>query len=202
MRFLLPAAVLGLTATLVAGPAMAQQTPQQPVPHPVAVTATAARPGDVSSIDSILVALYDVISGPVGQRRDWDRMRSLFIPGGRLIPTGTRPDGAVRMRLLEVNDYIATSGPFLERVGFREREIARRVDRYGNIAHVFSTYEGRTETDTTVIRGINSIQLIYDGTRWWVVSVYWEAERPGNPIPPQYLPNAAAGAPSRQRQPE
>ncbi len=195
MRFLLPATVLGLTATAVAGPAMAQQTPPQPVSHPVAVTATAARPGDVSSIDSIIVALYDVISGPAGQRRDWDRMRSLFIPGGRLIPTGMRPDGAVRMRLLEVNDYIATSGPLLERIGFREREIARRVDRFGNIAHVFSTYDGRGEADATPTRGLNSIQLIFDGTRWWVVSVYWEAERPGHSIPPQYLPNA-------QRQPE
>jgi hypothetical protein len=191
VRFLLPAAVLALTATAVASPALAQQTPPPPVPHPVAVTATAARPGDVSSIDSIIVALYDVISGPVGQRRDWDRLRSLFIPGGRLIPTGMRPDGAVRMRLLEVNDYIATSGPLLERIGFREREIARRVDRFGNIAHVFSTYEGRGEADATPIRGINSIQLIFDGTRWWVVSVYWQAESPGHPLPPQYLPNAA-----------
>ena len=148
--------------------------------------AAAAAPGDVASIDAIVTALYDVISGPAGQPRNWNRMRSLFIPGGRLMPTGAR-QGARVMRVLEVNDYIAMSGPQLERVGFRERELARRTEQFGHIAHVFSTYEGRTETDATVIRGINSIQLMNDGTRWWVVSVYWEAEGPDNPLPAKYL---------------
>lgn len=170
---------------LSAGEAVAQA---EPVPHPVILTVPPARPEDVASIDAIIAALYDVISGPAGQARDWNRMRSLFIPGGRLMPTGVRPDGSVVTRIMEVNDYIATSGPMLERVGFNEREIARRVEQFGHIAHVFSTYEGRTETDATVIRGINSIQLLNDGTRWWVVSVYWEAERPDNPLPAQYLP--------------
>lgn len=177
---LLPLSLLALTA----GEAVAQAAP---VPHPVILTVPAAKPEDVGSIDAIITALYDVISGPAGQARDWDRMRSLFIPGGRLMPTGVRPDGSVVTRILEVNDYIATSGPMLERVGFREREIARRVEQFGHIAHVFSTYEGRRETEPAPIRGINSIQLLNDGTRWWVVSVYWEAERPDNPLPQQYL---------------
>lgn len=183
--------LLILALAVLAAPApvlFAQAAPQQPVPHPVTVSATAAKPEDVASIDAIIKALYDVISGPVGARRDWDRMRSLFIPGGRLIPTGNRPNGGTGMRLLDVNDYIAVSGPVLERIGFREREIARRVDQFGPIAHVFSTYEGRGEADTVPTRGINSIQLVNDGTRWWVVSVYWAAENPARPIPPQYLP--------------
>ncbi len=180
LLILLPLSVLALSA----GKAAAQTAP---VPHPVLVTVPPAKPEDVASIDAILAALYDVISGPAGQARDWNRMRSLFIPGGRLMPTAVRPDGSVITRILEVNDYIATSGPSLERLGFTEREIARRVEQYGHIAHVFSTYEGRTETEPTVIRGINSIQLLNDGTRWWVVSIYWEAERPDNPLPPQYL---------------
>ncbi|HEY0970303.1 MAG TPA: hypothetical protein VGE02_04935 [Gemmatimonadales bacterium] len=179
--------VLGLSATL----ARAQATPAQPpVPGPVVVAVPAAAPADVGSIDSIIAALYDVISGPAGQPRDWNRMRSLFIPGGRLMPTGLR-QGTAAMRVLEVNDYIALSGPQLERVGFREREIARRTEQFGHIAHVFSTYEGRSETDSTVIRGINSIQLMNDGTRWWVVSVFWEAERPDNPLPARYLQNGS-----------
>jgi len=170
------------------GPIAAQQAqPQQPPAHPVVIGAPPARPEDVASIDAIIAALYDVISGPVGQARDWNRMRSLFIPGGRLMPSGPRPTGGVGIRLLEVNDYIASSGPTLERLGFREREIARRTERYGHIAHVFSTYEGRMEADGNTIRGINSIQLLNDGTRWWVVSVYWEAETPQNPLPPEYL---------------
>lgn len=91
------------------------------------------------------------------------------------------------MRVLEVNDYIALSGPYLERIGFRERELARRTEQFGPIAHVFSTYEGRNEVDTTVLRGINSIQLMNDGARWWVVSVFWTGEGSDNPIPSKYL---------------
>jgi hypothetical protein len=181
--------LLALAALAAPAPVLfAQATPPQPVPHPVAVSATAAKAEDVGSIDAIIKALYDVISGPVGARRDWDRMRSLFIPGGKLIPTGTRLNGSTGMRLLEVNDYIAVTGPVLERIGFREREISRKVDEYGPIAHVFSTYEGGGEADTVRTRGINSIQLVNDGTRWWVVSVYWAAETAARPIPRQYLP--------------
>ena len=172
---------------LAAAPASAQATPAPAqVPGPVVVAVPAAAPADVASIDAIVAALYDVISGPAGQARNWARMRSLFIPGGRLMPTGRR-QGAVAMRVLEVNDYIALSGPQLERMGFRERELARRTEQFGHIAHVFSTYEGRSQADTTVIRGINSIQLMNDGTRWWVVSVFWEPEQPGNPLPAKYL---------------
>jgi hypothetical protein len=186
--------VLVLAALFAAAPLAAQQTQpaqaqpqQQPPTHPVIIGAPPARPEDVASIDAIIAALYDVISGPVGQARDWNRLRSLFVPGGRLMPTGPRPAGGIGIRLLEVNDYIAASGPTLERLGFREREIARRLDRFGHIAHVFSTYEGRAESDGNVLRGINSIQLMNDGTRWWIISVYWEAETPQNPLPAEYL---------------
>jgi len=172
---------------LAAAPLAAQAPPAPPqVAGPVVVAVPAAAPADVASIDAIVAALYDVISGPAGQARNWARMRSLFIPGGRLMPTGPR-QGAAAMRVLEVNDYIALSGPQLERVGFRERELARRTEQFGHIAHVFSTYEGRNQADTTVLRGINSIQLMNDGARWWVVSVFWEAERPDNRLPARYL---------------
>ena len=181
--------IIGITLWPVAADIQAQATPAPPAVMPVIVTNPAAAPADVESIDAIIAALYDVISGPVGQARNWNRMRSLFIPGGRLMPAGPRAGGAIGMRILTVNDYIATSGPNLERIGFHEREIARRVEQFGHIAHVFSTYEGRTQTDSTVIRGINSIQLMNDGTRWWVVSVYWEAEGPNNPLPARYLRN-------------
>lgn len=181
---------LVLASSLALGGSLAaqQNAPQQAPPRPpVILPAPQANPADVASIESIIAALYDVISGGVGQPRDWNRMRSLFIPGGRLMPLVMRPDSSVGIRLLEVNDYIAVSGPNLERIGFREREIARRVERYGHMAHVFSTYEGRMESDGRTIRGINSIQLMNDGTRWWVISVYWEAETPTNPLPAQYL---------------
>lgn len=170
-----------------AAPVMAQSPPAQ-AKSPVSVSVPAAEPKDVASIDAIVAALYDVISGPAGKARDWNRMRSLFVPGGRLIPTGARPTGEVGMRLLEVNDYVATGGPHLVEVGFTEHELARRTERFGHIAHVFSTYEGRMEKEPTVLRGINSIQLMNDGSRWWIVSVFWEAETPTNPLPKEYLP--------------
>ena len=165
-----------------------QAAPQQPRPtHPILLGAPPARPEDVSSIDAIVKALYDVISGDSGQARDWNRMRSLFVPGGKLMPLGRRPDGSTGLRVMEVNDYIALSGPQLEAVGFREREIARRTEQFGHMAHVFSTYEGTLTTRNQTIRGINSIQLMNDGTRWWVMNVFWEAESPTLQLPPEYL---------------
>lgn len=159
--------------------------------HPTMLSVPAAEPGDVASVDAIIAALYDVISGPVGEPRDWDRFRSLFVPGGRLSPTVRRGEGAVGLYFLSVNDYVARSGDALVRLGFREREIARREERYGSIAHVFSTYESyRGDETEPFARGINSIQLLNDGARWWIVSVYWQGEGPDNPVPERYLPTS------------
>lgn len=149
----------------------------------------AARPADVSSLDAILAALYDVISGPAGQKRDWDRFRSLFIPGARLIPTGGPAGQPARAVVWSPDEYAQRAGASLERDGFFEREIGRSVDTFGRITQVFSVYDSkRTLADPKPFqRGINSIQLLNDGTRWWVVSIYWDAERPDNPIPERYL---------------
>ncbi len=155
-----------------------------------AAAAIAPDPADVASPDAIIAALYDVISGPAGQARDWDRMRSLFIPGARLIPTGRRPDGTAAHRVMSVEDYIQTSGPMLERDGFFEIETNRISERFGNVTHAFSTYESRWLEDDAdpFARGINSIQLFHDGARWWIATVMWDSERPDNPIPAKYLP--------------
>jgi hypothetical protein len=148
-----------------------------------------ARPDDVASLDAIIAALYDVISGPAGQQRDWGRMRALFAPGARLIPTVYRPDSVPSLRVWDPDQYIATVGPRLETGGFFEREIARRTERFGGVVHMFSTYESRRAAadPTPFARGINSIQTFFDGKRWWIVTIYWEGERSGNPIPARYL---------------
>lgn len=159
----------------------------QPSESPILFSVPEADSGDVESLDAIIEALYDVISGAAGEERDWNRMRSLFIPEARMMPLGLREDEGVSIRLLSVGDYIASSGPILEETGFHEQELARRTERFGHMAHVFSTYEGRMETEDTVVRGINSIQLMNDGSRWWIVSVYWQAEGPDNPLPEEYL---------------
>jgi hypothetical protein len=144
---------------------------------------------DVGSLDAIIGALYDVISGPAGQKRDWDRFNSLFVPGARLIPTAKAQDGTVRHRVQTAAEYQATSGPVLEQNGFFEKEVHRVADTYGNITQLFSTYESRrTAADAQPFaRGINSIQLLNDGLRWWIVSIFWDSERADNPLPAKYL---------------
>jgi len=149
-----------------------------------------ADPKDVGSLDSIMKAVYDVISGDAGKARDWDRFRTLFHKDARLIPAGKNP--ATKMagaNAVTPEDYIKRSGPMFAKDGFHERELARQVDQFGNIAQVFSTYHAFRKSDDKepFLRGINSFQLLNDGKRWWVVSIYWQAESADNPIPKQYL---------------
>lgn len=149
-----------------------------------------AKEDDVRSIESILAATYDVISGPAGKRREWDRFRSLFYPGARLIPTGKRPNETeVRARVLSPDDYVERSAPFVEKEGFFERGVSNKIERFGNIAQVFSTYESRHNAGDAqpFQRGINSFQLVNDGRRWWIMTIMWQAETPENPIPQEYL---------------
>ena len=149
----------------------------------------AANPADVASIDSIIAAVYDTISGPAGKKRDWDRMRSLFVPGARLIPTGPRQAGGYGSRVLTVDEYIERTSGFFEKEGFFENEVARQTEQFGQIAHAFSTYESRHAPDDAkpFQRGINSIQLMNDGKRWWVVTIFWQGEDEKSPLPEKYL---------------
>ncbi|HEY2614757.1 MAG TPA: hypothetical protein VGI42_03545, partial [Chthoniobacterales bacterium] len=146
-------------------------------------------PADVASIDAIIDAAYDLISGGAGQKRDWNRERSLFAPGARLIPTAAKPcvtNGESRVtsenklapQVLDVEAYIARVEPYFEKNGFYEKEIARKTEQFGCVAHVWSTYESRHQENEAepFMRGINSIQLFYDGTRWWIVTIYWQHE--------------------------
>ena len=149
-----------------------------------------ANPADVASLDAIMKAVYEVISGDAGQKRDWDRFRTLFHKDARMIPSGKNPTtGVYGASALTPEGYIKRTEPFFAKEGFYEREVARRVETYGNIAHVLSTYEAfHTLTDKKpFMRGINSFQLMNDGKRWWVLTIFWQAETPDNPIPKKYL---------------
>lgn len=166
-----------------APPGIAQGVAQPASPVP------SADSQDVQSVDAIIAALYAVISGDSGVSRDWDRFRSLFAPGARLIPVGARRAGGSGARVLTPDEYIETAGPYLVNTGFHEREVARRSESYGQIVHAFSTYESRRRAGDPqpFMRGINSIQLFNDGTRWWIETIMWWGETPATPLPPRYL---------------
>ena len=144
----------------------------------------------VTTLDNTIETLYAVISGEKGEKRDWDLMRYLFKPDAKLIPSGKNQAGVIGCRYMSPDDYINSSGKWLEENGFFEKEISRKVETFGNITHVFSTYESfRSEKDEApFMRGINSIQLLNDGNRWWIINIYWTQESDENPIPKEYLP--------------
>lgn len=174
---------------MLPGLAVAQPAPAAVPPVPAAdQPAAGARASDVGSPDALLAALYDVISGPAGQARDWERFRNLFAPGARLVPAAPRKDGSAPPAL-SPDDYVQRASAAFLKDGFFEREVARRTEQYGTILHAFSTYESRRAKDDPkpFARGINSIQLLQHGGRWWVVTVMWDQEREGNPLPAKYL---------------
>ena len=151
--------------------------------------AQGVKPADTATVDGVVAALYDTISGPAGKERDWSRLRALFRPDGRMIVHGRNKEGVFNTRVLTVDDYIARVTPLFAKEGFFESELARRGEQFGQIAHVFSTYESRhVQGDAKPFqRGINSIQLVNDGQRWWVQSLVWQAETDANPLPDRYL---------------
>ena len=187
-----------ITLAVCCGAAVTTAQDQKPSPQPASIpkqempatpVAAAANPTDVNSINSIIAAVYNVISGPAGKKRDWDRMRSLFIPGARLIPTGLRQAGSYGSRVLTVDEYIERASGLFEKAGFYETEAARVTEQFGQIAHAFSTYESRhAPGDAKAFqRGISSIQLMNDGKRWWIVTIFWQGEDEKNPLPEKYL---------------
>ena len=183
MRLLILAAALTLGCVAPA----AARTPGRSVSIPAPAAA------DVATPETIVAALYEVISGDAGVTRDWDRFRYLFHPTARLMPSGMDRSGHGVIRSVTADEYITRSEPSLMAEGFHEREIARRAERFGHIAHVWSSYESlhRLSDTQPFARGINSIQLFNDGSRWWIVSVYWQSETPAAPIPAEYLPPAS-----------
>lgn len=146
-----------------------------------------AVPEDVASPESLVLAVYDAISGPRGER-DWNRIRSFYLDGARLIPTGLRANGEHGLRIMNIEQWIEGARDLFMREDFFEVEIAQKVDRFGQIAQIFSTYECRREADgPAYMTGINSFQLLRKDGRWWVVNCFWDNASEGNPIPPEYL---------------
>lgn len=175
MAFLAAGAALALT--LAAMPAQAN-----PLGANVSCPADGAAM-DGASPGSLVQALYEIVSGPAGGKKDWERMERLFAPGGLVVPTWHEGDGVLvapqtPRQFAELNDRL------LGQRGFFEREVARQVHTFGHIAHVFSSYETRAAVDGPVrARGVNSLQVMNDGKRWCVLSITWDAETPAHPLP-------------------
>src|SRR5438874_3343186 len=150
-------------------------------------TAPAANPKDVQSLDAIVAAIYDVISGPPGAR-DWNRFQSLFVKDARLIAVRVPKEGKPTLSVMTPKGYEDRAGKYFLEHGFFEHELSRKTDSFGAMTHIYTTYESRETKDGKPIdRGINSMEFFFDGERWWCVQIYWDAERPGNPIPEKYL---------------
>jgi hypothetical protein len=194
--FIVTFIVFALSATAVWAQAAASPAPA-PAP-PRLVGSIAGHPGwptakaeDVKSPEAIVNAVYSVISGGKNQARDWDRMRSLFVPDARLIPARDDKSGAHSDAVfLTVDGYIERSNGRMTSDGFFERSVHNEMEQFGNIVQVWSTYESRHDPSdaTPFARGINSFQLLKDGDRYWVVNIFWDSETPTKPIPAKYLP--------------
>lgn len=184
------AAVMGL-AQPEAQPTTVDNHP--PAGHPTVLKPSvewpSAKPEDVASVESIIAAYYASISGKPGEVRDWDRLRSIFHPEARLIPARPTGDGGSGAFFLSPDDFHKQNEKYFNKSGMLEKEVARRVETYGNVAHVWSTYESRrkAEDPQPYARGITSFQLLKDGKRWWIVSAFWDYEREDNQIPEKYL---------------
>ena len=154
------------------------------------VTTQTAQQSDVGTIEDLVQAVYDSISGPAGTPRDWDRFKSLFMPDAEMVLASPIVEGDPAPAAMHVDGYVeAVSGRF-EAKGFFEQGISMRAETFGNAAHVWSVFESRRSLKDTepLARGINSFQLIFNRNRWWIVSVLWDYERPDNQIPEEYLP--------------
>ncbi len=184
---MLKAAALGLAIFAVAsfGGTLAAQTAAAPVEAQQPV----AKPADVASPDAIMDAAYDSISGPATQERDWNRLRSLFLPGAHLISTAPDASGKYTTTVMSVDEFVAAAAPYFKQNDFFEREIWSHSDRYANIIQRFSTYaSSRAKGGEPFARGVNSFQLLYKDGRWWIVTIFWQEEDHDYPIPEKLLP--------------
>jgi len=175
-----------LLALLFAVPLTTGVPPQANQNAPAPATPQAA-PADVDTVEHVIAAVYDAISGPAGPR-NWDRFRSLFYTGARLIPSRRDDTGKVTANSLTVEEYIQRAQAFFDKEGFYEAAVANRIEVWDHLAHVWSTYESRhAKGEAPFARGINSFQLVNDGTRWWILTIYWEGEDKNHPVPEKYL---------------
>ncbi|MBS1734809.1 MAG: hypothetical protein JST02_16070 [Bacteroidetes bacterium] len=145
---------------------------------------------EVGTLDGIIKAYYDVVTVKKGEKVSYQRDSCLHVPNPSVGMARKGKDGKVKLQLITLKQFHEASDAALEKDGFYEREISRKVENFGAIYHVWSTYETKNTADGPVTaRGINSIQLYFDGTRFWILSWVFDEESEQNPIPKKYLQN-------------
>ena len=155
-------------------------------PADLAAKVPAPKPDDVKSVDAIIHAAYEAISGPAGTR-DWNRFRSIFLPQARFTEVGKGEDGGTIIISWGVEDFIRDGSAIFAKEAFYENGIVNEAAGYGNMRQVLSSYESRRAPgEKPFQRGINSFQALNDGKRWWIVSIFWDSERPDNPLPEKF----------------
>jgi len=187
MRRFKPILLVVVAFALLANASTAQTKSPTKKTH-IKVPKIAPRPEDVGSLDGIIAAFYDVISGPAGKPRQWSRDRTLYISEIKFLEP-RRSKGQITAMVMDHQTYVDKVNAPMVADGFFEREIHRVTQKFGNIVHVYSTYESRnSENGPVIARGINSLELFNDGKRWWISFAQWDDEGPNNPIPKQFLP--------------
>lgn len=158
-------------------------------PHTQGPSAVPPKAVPASTVDELIGSFFKAMTGPPGVGHDWEGLRSLFADDGRMIAARTNDAGGSDPVVLKVDDFIETSREYLDGAGLVESEISRRVEQFGNLAHVLSTYQSKRRVSDAepYARGIYSFQLIDTGDGWRIVSLFWEFERLGTPIPSKYL---------------
>ena len=180
------AALFTLSATLLSGTLAAQSNPPLASAAPSAGAAAASACLPSTTLDELIKTLDDAVSGPGDKDRTC--FREVMVPDARLIPVGKAADGTIAPHVLTVDGWIDAVKKRGSAV-FYERQVKVETQQYGHIAHLWSTYEVRPTADgKATVRGINSIQAVFDGTRWRVMEILWQAETPAEPVPEKYLP--------------
>lgn len=190
----LAAALAATAAARDATPVLRQAPPPTPLPS-----------ADWDSLDALLQALYEGVSHPADGEPAWARLEPLFATGAGLTPPTHGVDGTARALSFGQFREAALQGIAARRDqgnarGFFEREIGRETTTFGTLTQVSSAYEARfrAEDANPFLRGVNFIQVARSGNRWAIVSIAWDTEGPGNPIPESLIrprpsaPDAAA----------
>ena len=190
-----------IAAFALAIPTYAQTAAPKPAPLPGSIAThpnwpAAKNPADVDSVEHLMAALYDVISGPAGQQRDWARFRSLFLPDARMgVIRPATPAAADKPAtngdavLFTPDTYVERDDPVFKTMSFFERTVANRIETFGNLTSVWSTYESRHDPKDAqpFARGINSLQIVHAQGRYWIANIIWDDERQGLTLPDKYL---------------